>query len=85
MQDIKGTIENLGLFVVAVIVASIIYGAIIVPIIYIILSRRNPLRLLQNMIKPMLTAFGACSRWVLECRMSHGFLYIFIDILALIN
>ena len=62
MQNIIGTAENLGLFVTAVIIATILYGAVIVTIIYVILSRRNPLRLLSCTAKAMLTSFGTSSR-----------------------
>ena len=62
MQDIQGTIENLGLYIGTVIIGSIIYGLIILPAIYAILLRRNPIRLMSCVGKAIMTALGTASR-----------------------
>jgi solute carrier family 1 (high affinity glutamate transporter) protein 1/solute carrier family 1 (high affinity glutamate transporter) protein 3 len=62
MQDIKGTIETLGLYIATMIIASLVYGLIILPAIYAILLRKNPYPLLSCISKALLTGLGTASR-----------------------
>ena len=62
VKDVKGTMENFGLFVITVTITSIIFGVVFLNIIYTIISRQNPFRLMRSMMKPMLTSFGTGSR-----------------------
>ncbi|XP_028403885.1 excitatory amino acid transporter 1-like [Dendronephthya gigantea] len=71
MNDIGGTMENIGLYVTAVLITSVIF-AVVVTGIYVILLRRNPFKLMRSIAKALLTAFGvgssaACLPVTLTC------------------
>ena len=62
MRDIGGTVENLGLFIAALIIGSIVYAFIILPAIYALLLRKNPFSLMSCVSKALMTAIGTSSR-----------------------
>ncbi|XP_028403905.1 excitatory amino acid transporter 3-like [Dendronephthya gigantea] len=65
MDDIMGTMKNIGLYVITVLVASILFGLFVIPGIYVILLRRNPFRLLRFIAEPLVIVLGIASRWVI--------------------
>ena len=62
MQNIGGTVQNLGLFIAALITGSIVYGFIILPAIYVLLLRKNPFSLMSCVSKALITGIGTASR-----------------------
>ena len=62
MDDIVGMMAVIGMYVAAVLVGFFIYGVFILPALYLILLKRNPLRLLRDVAKALTMAFGTSSR-----------------------
>ena len=62
MDDIKGTIGSLGMYITTVTVACIFHSLVTLPLIYFIMVRKNPFLLLSRVLKALLTAFGTASR-----------------------
>lgn len=61
MSDIEGTFEKLALYMVTVIVGLIIHSFIVLPAIFTIVTRKNPLKFALGLVKALLTAFGTSS------------------------
>ncbi|XP_046844090.1 excitatory amino acid transporter-like [Xenia sp. Carnegie-2017] len=61
MDDIVGMMAVIGMYVAAVLVGFFIYGVFILPALYLILLKRNPLRLLRDVAKALTMAFGTSS------------------------
>jgi Na+/H+-dicarboxylate symporter len=62
MEDIPSSFAALGMFMVTSITALLIHGLILLPLIYLILTRKNPYRFMLNMRDAIITAFGTDSR-----------------------
>jgi len=54
-------LEALGLFAATVVVGLVVHGYIIVPLIYVILTRKNPYAYIKGLAQPILTALGTAS------------------------
>lgn len=61
MNDISGTFESLLLYMVTVIVGLIIHSFVVLPVIYVVFTRKNPLTYVGGLVKALLTAFGTSS------------------------
>ena len=61
MENISGTFESLGLYMTTVIVGLIFHSFVILPTIYFITTRKNPLWFVKGIIQALLTAFGTSS------------------------
>lgn len=61
MEDISGTFESLLLYMVTVIVGLMIHSFIVLPVIYLLFTRKNPLTFVVGIIQALLTAFGTSS------------------------
>ena len=71
MDDILEALRLVGMFMVTVIVGLLIHVLIVLPIIYVAITRKNPYRFMKGMREAMVTAFGTDSRlvnrsWALE-------------------
>lgn len=55
-------VQEIGLYTVTVLAGLIIHGCIVLPLIYLILTRRNPLKMVRAALLALLTAFGTSSR-----------------------
>ena len=64
MSDISGTFESLGMYILTVIVGLAIHSLIILPGLYFIFTRKNPLKFFEGIMQALLTAFGTGSRYV---------------------
>ena len=62
MEDPTRDFTQLGWYAMTVILGLVIHGFIILPLIYLILARKNPLKHIWNMMQAILTAFGTASR-----------------------
>ena len=62
MDDISGSLEKLGLYMVTVIVGLLVHALILLPLLFFIVVRRNPFRFLAGMRDAIVFAFGSASR-----------------------
>lgn len=62
MDDPTKTFKDLAIFTVTVLVGLFIHGFIVLPLLYLVCLRKNPLKFLVGMVPAMLFAFGSESR-----------------------
>lgn len=64
VEDFSALIQQIGLYMVTVLLGLLIHGCILLPLLYTVLTRSNPLKLLRAIVQALLTAFGTSSRYV---------------------
>lgn len=64
MDDILNALRLLGMFMVTVIVGLLIHVFVVLPVIYVTITRKNPYRFMSGLREAMVTAFGTDSRLV---------------------
>jgi len=64
MTDIEASFKALGMFMVTSITGLLIHGLILLPLIYFVMTRKNPYRFMFNLRDAIITAFGTDSRYV---------------------
>lgn len=64
MDSFSEVMSQLGLYFVTVLAGLLLQGFVILPLLYLSLTRKSPLRFLSSMGQPMATAFGTGSRYV---------------------
>lgn len=62
MKDPVGQLSGLGLYVATVLIGLILHSVVVLPIVYLVLIRRNPLIYAKGTIRAFLTALGTDSR-----------------------
>lgn len=62
MDSFSKVMSQLGLYFVTVLAGLLIQGFIILPMLYLVLTRKSPIHFLSNMAQPIATAFGTASR-----------------------
>ena len=62
MNDPVGELAALGFYMLTVLCGLFIHGFIILPLLYLIVVRKNPIRYLGGIAQAMVTAFGTASR-----------------------
>ncbi|CAH1278814.1 unnamed protein product [Diabrotica balteata] len=61
MEDIGETLGSLGWYFATVMVGLTVQGFIVLPLLYVILTRRNPITFINHMSEAIVTAFGTAS------------------------
>lgn len=61
MEDLDAMFEQLAYYMVTVLAGLFIHAFIVLPLIYVIFTRKNPFRFMVGMIKAILTAWGTAS------------------------
>ena len=54
--------EDIGLYFATVMLGLFIHGCLTLPLLYLILTRKNPFKLVRAVLQALLTAFGISSR-----------------------
>ena len=62
MEDPVSDLAALGLYIATVLTGLLIHGCITLPLLYLIIVRRNPLKYLYGILQALVTAFGTASR-----------------------
>lgn len=63
MDSFSQVMSQLGLYFVTVLAGLLVQGFVILPLLYLALTRQSPLRFLSSMGQPIATAFGTASRY----------------------
>lgn len=64
LEDLNETATVLLLYVITILSALMIHCIITMPLLYFLLTRKNPLHIVQGMIQPLVTAFGTASGYL---------------------
>ena len=64
MDDMSGLLQVLGMYMITVISGLLLHALLVLPLIYIVLTRNNPYAFILGMRKAIITAFGTDSRSV---------------------
>ena len=63
MEDPVLLATNLGKYIICCLLGHVIHGALVLPLIYFLITRKNPYTFLRGIITPLATAFGTSSRY----------------------
>jgi Na+/H+-dicarboxylate symporter len=72
IDALQETFAQLGLYMCTVIVGLIVHSCIVLPVVYVVLARRNPFKLVYGTLEAMLTAASTSSRSVTGCDVLGG-------------
>lgn len=64
LPDLVGTLAGLGLYMLTVLVGLVLHGCIVLPLVYLVVARRNPLKLVYGVLQALMTALATSSRLV---------------------
>ncbi len=64
VDDFGVLVAEVGLYVVTVMTGLLIHGCIVLPLLYLIMTRKNPLKVVRAVLQALLTAFGTSSRYI---------------------
>lgn len=62
MEDPTTVFIQLGYYMLTVLVGLAVHGCVVLPLVYFVATRKNPLMFIYGMIKALLTAWGTASR-----------------------
>lgn len=74
MEDIGMLFASLGKYVACCLICHAVHGLVILPLLYFVITQKNPYSFLAGMITALTTAFGTASRY--ETRKKFG-LYLY--------
>ncbi|CAI8027898.1 Excitatory amino acid transporter [Geodia barretti] len=61
VEDFVGLVQQIGLYMVTVLLGLFIHGCITLPLLFLVLTRSNPIKLVRHTAQALLTAFGTSS------------------------
>ena len=76
VDDVGALFADLGFYMLTVLLGLFIHGFITLPLIYLVITRRNPLKLYKGVLQALLVAFGISSRCVCVCLPVFLFLFL---------
>lgn len=62
IDNLASTAKQLGMYMVTVIIGLLIHAVITLPVIYFMLTRKNPATFFRGMLQAWVTALGTASR-----------------------
>lgn len=62
MEDVGALFASLGKYIASCMVGHFIHGFLVLPLIYFIITRKNPYQFLLGIVTALATAFGTSSR-----------------------
>ncbi len=63
LDDPEKVGQQLGMYMITVLAGLIIHAVIVLPSIYFVITRKNPLRLFIGILQAFVTALGTASRY----------------------
>lgn len=66
MDDVGTLFASLGKYIACCVIGHAVHGLVILPLIYFVITRRNPYTFLMGLIAALATAFGTSSRYELS-------------------
>ena len=64
VDNILGILEKLGLYLVTTLCGSFIHAVVVLPLVFFVVTRKNPYTFMQGVVDALVTAFGTASRFV---------------------
>lgn len=64
MKNLAEVGGQLGMYTVSVIVGLLIHGLFVLPLLYFLVTRKNPYTFIAGLLQALITALGTSSRWV---------------------
>lgn len=62
MDSFESTIGQLGMYFMTVLIGLCVHGFVVLPIMYLIITKKSPIKFVLNMGQALATAFGTASR-----------------------
>lgn len=62
MKDLAQVGGQLGMYTLSVIVGLLIHGLFVLPLLYLLVTKRNPYRFIGGLLQALITALGTSSR-----------------------
>ena len=77
MDDVQGVIGKLALYIVTDLCALLIHALVLLPLIFFVITRKNPYRFMKGVGDALMTAFGIASRFVAQKTFSSKSITLF--------
>ena len=72
MDDIFSTMEKLAFYMLTVICGLFIHSLVVLPLVFFVVTRKNPYAFMKGLRDALMTAFGIASRFVAKILFLSG-------------
>lgn len=70
MDDVGTLFASLGKYIACCVIGHAVHGLVVLPLIYFVITRKNPYTFLMGLIAALATAFGTSSRYGIKKRLT---------------